>query len=220
MVYFFNQDFPVRYTSNNGIITEKIFKAKDKIIGIEENGFVLTTPEGQIPTAQATIDVLKIPVNVLIKESRLAVQTPTNISFEPMQTIFRTQTPKMNPPFGESIGNSAAMPKPTATPVEMPKSPFIQIPNSNISIDRNIPNILNVLNIRKVERNEVQKIRRAQELFQRLLAGYTMPTNEDMIKIAQYSLDTVKTEKVPQTSGIGGFVRSIFGGNLKPFAGE
>ena len=127
---------------------------------------------------------------------------------------------KLNPPFGESIATPVAMPKPTATPAEMPKSPFIQIPNSNISIDRNIPNILNVLNIRKVETNEVRKIRRAQEIFQRLLAGYTMPTDEDMIKIAQYAMETAKTEKVPQTSGIGGFVRSIFGGNLKPFAGE
>jgi hypothetical protein len=138
--------------------------------------------------------------------------------------------PKLNPPFGESIESvvampkqtttPVAMPKPTVTPVEMPKSPFIQIPNSNITIDRNVPNILNVLNIRKVETNEVRKIRRAQEIFQRLLAGYTMPTDEDMIKIAQYAMETAKTEKVPQTSGIGGFVRSIFGGNPRGFAGE
>ena len=147
-------------------------------------------------------------------------EPPITVSLQTTQQ----PAPKAPAPFGEIPKTPYEPPVTVSLPTQAaaPDSPFIQIPNTNISIDRNVPNILNVLNIRKIERNEVKRAKRAQEIFERLLAGYTMPSNEDRVKIAQYAMEMAKKDKtvMPENQGVGGFMRTIFGGRPRGFAGE
>jgi hypothetical protein len=239
MLYRLKTDFPVRYKQSNGVEAVKVFKQKDGISGYEEGGFVYTTVDGAFPPVGGNVPILKVPVGVLIAQGSTVTPVPTPTPAPapvPVPMPTRPVTPtKLPEPFKESPKTPSEPPvtvsfkTQAATPIlggvpqsSAPESPFIQIPNTNISINRNVPNILNVLNIRKVERNEVKRARRAQEIFERLLAGYTMPSNEDTVKIAQYAMEMAKKDKtaMPENQGVGGFIRGIFGGKPRGFAGE